>query len=164
MSDFSLHPERGPILSSTRPPSARRGSPGVQLSAREHQYRVMEHAFRASGGIARSDEVTARLSRRTDQPISVLARWIVSHDVLSFRWQSRTMLPLFQFDAHTMTLRPPVVDVIRELVPVLGDWEAALWFACPNGWLDNAAPVDVIGPDARAVHQAARADRYLTQS
>ncbi|OUM02016.1 hypothetical protein [Variovorax sp. JS1663] len=121
----------------------------------------MDQAFRASGGIAGSDEVTALLRRHTDQPISVLARWIVDRDVLCFHWQSRSMLPLFQFDPHTLTPRQPVVAVLGELAPALSDWEIALWFARCNPWLDDAAPVDAIDVDQRAVYEAARVDRYL---
>jgi Protein of unknown function (DUF2384) len=121
----------------------------------------MARAFRTSGGIVSSEEITAMLLRRTDQPLSVLARWIVDHDVLSFKWHSRMMLPLFQFHLDTVTVRQKVTKVIRELVPAMSDWAAALWFAQPNPWLADAAPVDVIESNFFAVYAAARVERFL---
>lgn len=161
---FYPHSEHDPILSAWRLPPGRRGVPALLQANQDYQYREMERSFRANRGLASADEVTALLVRHTDQPISMLARWIVARDVLSFDWQARKLLPLFQFEPQTMTLRSSVVDVIRELAPVLNDWELALWFARPNGWLDDAAPVDTIDSDAGAVYDAARADRYLARA
>lgn len=156
-------PDHGPVHSIPRWISTRRGPPALLQTTEDFQYREMERAFHSSGGIVSSDEVTGLLCARTSQPISMLARWIVAHNVLSFDWQSRTMLPLFQFDLHTMTVREAVTDVIRELVPVMTDWDAALWFAQRNAWLGNSAPVDTFERDARAVFEAARAERYLAR-
>ena len=164
MSDFCLRSGHNLLLSSRRSPPGRRGVPALLQANQDYQYREMERSFRDKGGIASADEVSDMLGRHTDQPISMLARWIVDREVLSFDWQARKMVPLFQFEHHTMRLRPLVVDVIRELVPVLNDWELSLWFAHPNGWLDDAAPVDTIDVDARAVYEAARADRYLARA
>ncbi|NNU41989.1 hypothetical protein [Ramlibacter montanisoli] len=152
------------VPSFLRPKPARHGVPVLLQTAREREYREMEQALRASGGLAGTDHVTGLLAARTDQPISRLARWIVAHEVVSFEWKAGTMLPLFQFDLAGMTLRPEVTAAIRELEAVLNDWEICLWFARPNAWLGDAAPVDCIGVDARALHDAARADRYLARS
>src|SRR3954453_7516151 len=130
-------------------------------SEQDNQYCEMVNAFRATGGIACCEEITAVLCTRTDQPVPMLARWIVAHEILSFEWQSRTALPLFQFDIATMTPRKVVSQVIRELLPVLSDWEASLWFARPNAWLHDAAPVDAIAANPRAVFEAARTNRFL---
>jgi hypothetical protein len=122
---------------------------------------MIEHAFGASGGIVGSDEMVIRLRRRTDQPISRLARWIVDGEVLSFQWRARIMVPVFQFDPQTLAPRAEVTSVIRELVPALSDWEIALWFAEPNAWLDDEPPVDAILHDPSVVLDAALAERYL---
>jgi uncharacterized protein (DUF2384 family) len=37
----------------------------------------------------------------------------------------------------------------------LDDWQAALWFANPTGWLDDRRPVDVLAGEAEAVETAA---------
>jgi hypothetical protein len=143
---------------------ARTSAPALLHGVEVLQYRQMERAFHASGGIVSSDEVVSLLLQHTEQPISQLAHWIVDHDVLSFPWQGHTVLPLFQFDLRTMKLRPPVNAVVHELVPTLSDWEACLWFATPNAWLADATPLDVVARDAPAVLDAARGERYLVRS
>lgn len=164
MRDFYLRSEHGQFHSIRRTLPVRRDAPALLQATQDDQYREMERSFRANGGIADVDEVTTLLGRHTDQPISVLAHWIVNRDVISFDWRGRTLLPLFQFDLDAMAPRASVTGVIRELVPVLNDWELALWFAAPNGWLDDIAPVDIIDSDAGAVYEAARADRYLARA
>ncbi|MDB5858752.1 MAG: hypothetical protein JWQ76_2441 [Ramlibacter sp.] len=164
MTDFAVRfPNPVPLHLPLRAAHARPDVPALLQTAEDGQYRELQHAFRPGGGIASADEVTNLLRWRTDQPISVLARWIVDHRVLSFDWQSLTMLPLFQFDLSTMTLREPVSQVIRELVPALGGWDVALWFARPNAWLEDASPIVAIHTDARAVYDAARADRFVAR-
>jgi hypothetical protein len=125
------------------------------------QYSEMEAAFRPHGGIVGCDGVIELLHKRTDQPISRLARWIVDREVLSVHWQSRMMVPLFQFDRASMLPRSPVREVIWELAPVLDDWLLALWFARPNVLLGDDAPVDAIEANERAVVDAARVERFL---
>lgn len=127
------------------------------------QYGLMERAFRAGGGFIGGDELAHLLRSRSWQPISLLAHWIVGREVISIDWQGTTMLPLFQFDLSTMTVRPRVTEILRTLTEVLDDWELALWFAQPNGWLDDQAPVDVLDFNPRGVLDAARADRFIAR-
>jgi hypothetical protein len=129
----------------------------------DHQHLQMVHAYRRAGGLVSSDEVALRLRRHTAQPISVLARWIVARNVVSFVWQSQTLLPLFQFDLSDMSLRGGATEVVEELSGAFDDWELATWFARPNSWLRYAAPVDMMDADQPAVLQAARADRYIAR-
>jgi hypothetical protein len=162
MSDIDIRsPDFGASCQSLRPAPERRDAAALLQKREESEYREMEDAFRASGGLAGSELMTALLCANTDQPISMLARWIVAHDVLGFEWRGRTLVPLFQFDPATMSPRPAVSDVVRELVPVLTEWDISLWFARPNAWLGEAAPVDAIAREPDAVLQAARADRYV---
>jgi len=125
------------------------------------QFLAMERAFESTGGVASGDEIAQRLRGHSDQPISAVARWIVDREVVSFRWRSKILLPLFQFEGSSMTLRPGMAEVILELSAALDDWELAAWFAQPSAWLDGAAPVDTISHDPHAVLQAARADRFI---
>src|SRR4249920_1970349 len=69
------------------------------------QYGIMERAFRQGGGIVSGDQLAHLLRSTSWQPISLLARWIVGRKVISFDWNSNTMLPLFQFDLSSMTIR-----------------------------------------------------------
>lgn len=138
-------------------------APVLRRRLEDRQFCLMERAFRPTGGLVGGDEVVRLLRRRSDQPISMLARWIVSREALSIEWHARTLLPLFQFKLADMNLRPEVTTVLRELSDVYDDWGVALWFANPNAWLDHSAPVDVMGRDAGAVMDAARADRFVVR-
>lgn len=163
MNDLAVHALHD---RSAPPPLSRSAAncpPALLQSPAETQFREMEHAFRASGGIVNADQLTTLLLGRTDQPISRLARWIVARNVLSFRWRALTLLPMFQFETSTVSPRPDVSRTIRELIPGLSDWDATLWFAQPNAWLDGAAPADAIDEDPQGVFDAARAHRYLVR-
>ena len=120
-------------------------------------------AFARSGGVADRSEITLMLRRRTSQPISMLGRWIGEQRVVSFEWRGDLVLPLFQFDRADMGVRAPVSAALNELDGAFDDWELATWFALPNAWLDDRAPVDAIDDDPEAVRQAARADRFIAR-
>ena len=127
------------------------------------QFDAMSHAFRPHGGFAASDDVMRRLRPLSDQPLSMLARWIVSRTVLSVSWRDQSLLPMFQFDLADMSIKPACARVVAELKDVFDDWELALWFAAPNVWLDHAAPVALLADEEFAVLQAARADRFVAR-
>lgn len=127
----------------------------------DHQFALMKRAYAGSGGLATGDEVAGLMRTHADQPISRLARWIVTRSVLSFVWRSQTWLPLFQFDRSDISLRPGTLAVVRELACVFDEWELAIWFCSPNAWLQNAAPADVVECDVSGVLHAARADRFV---
>ena len=124
-------------------------------------FSLMEAAFLRTGGLDSDNAVAHRLRRHTGQPVSVVAHWIVKRQIVCFPWNSHVLVPVFQFDAGDMTLCPGVSDVLGELVDVFDDWEIAHWFASPNSWLGHATPVDTIAHDLAAVHEAARADRFI---
>jgi len=130
----------------------------VETDARAH---AVLGAFERSGGMASANEVTVMLRRRTSQPISTLARWIAERQVVHFAWQGEYLLPMFQFERADMGPRADVATVLRELGPTFEDWDLAAWFALPNSWLADEAPIDVLDRDLEAVRQAARADRFV---
>lgn len=160
--DPPQHPGRGPD-----PVAALAGGtdrPAIDLPAVEsRQFLVMERAFAMRGGLVTGEELAGRMRTRHEQPISVLARWIVSRCVLSIAWRGQTLVPLFQFEPHDLSVRRSVGRVIVELRDVFDDWELALWFAQPNAWLGHASPLRMLDEDAAAVLQAARADRFIAR-
>ena len=127
------------------------------------QHIMMVDAYRRTGGLVSGAEVELLLRRHATQPLSLLARWIVTRRLVSYPWQSDILVPLFQFDRRDMSLRPETVQVVAELADTFDDWELAAWFAQPNSWLQDAAPVEVIDVDQPAVLQAARADRFVAR-
>jgi hypothetical protein len=160
MHDRELHQFDPPVQPAPRQPYRPNASAYLER-LQACQYREIMNGFRASGGVISADEAVTLLMRRTDQPISRLARWIVDREVISLEWQARTVLPRFQFDLPTMTPRTSVSTVFRELIPALTDWEICLWLVTPNAWLANTSPLDAIASDPAAVVDAARGERYL---
>jgi len=125
--------------------------------------KAMVEAYRRAGGVLSGDEVAGLLQVHSPEPIALLARWIVTRRVVSFVWQSQTLIPLFQFDRGDMSLRPGATQVVDELADTFDDRELAAWFVQPNSWLQDAAPIDLIDVDRPAVLQAARADRFIAR-
>ena len=121
----------------------------------------MQHAYRSTGGIISGDELAQRLRCRSDQPISLLARWIVTGRIVHFEWRCQTWIPLFQFNLAEMDLVPGVHQVVAELRDAFDDWELTQWFARPNCWLRGGSPSEVIEADPQSVFEVARADRFV---
>lgn len=144
-------------------PGARHRSHAGPERTEAWRFTVLANGYRLSGGLASGDEVLRLMRAQVSQPISELARWIVTHQVVSFAWHTCTLLPMFQFDRTTMTLRPGPRAATLELSGVFDDWELAEWWARPNSWLNDIAPVDRIAEDSSAVLQAARADRFIAR-
>ena len=134
----------------------------IDGESREHrQFLAMDRALLCHGGLITGDDLTLLLRTRSDQPISIIARWIVARKIMSFTWREQTLIPLFQFNLRDVSLRTSVMNAADELRTVFDDWELVRWFTEPNGWLRDAAPVDLIHYDDQAVLQAARADRFV---
>ena len=127
----------------------------------DRQLAAMACGFQRHGGLATADELLRLMRRRSDQPISALARWIVDRNVVHFAWQGATLLPLFQFDRDRMLLNPIVISVVRELRDTFDDWEIALWFVTPNASTNGVAPVDAFESNPLAALAAARTDRFV---
>ena len=129
----------------------------------ERQFLEMERGFAAHGGFASDDEIARRLRQYHDQPLSLLARWIVDRSIISIVWRSRRLIPRFQFDLSDMSLRLETRHVVSELSAIFDDWELTLWCASPNTWLRNKTPVDLFADEPLRVLHAARADRFVAR-
>ncbi len=114
-------------------------------------------AFADTGGLISGDELADRLR----QPVALVARWIVSREVVSIDSPWGHMLPVFQFDLPRAALHPEMPVVLAELRGVLEGAELALWFVTPNEWLHGERPALAMRSMLPAVRQAARADRYV---
>jgi hypothetical protein len=118
--------------------------------------------YAALGGVVTGDQLAAMLRLKEGQPVSVIARWIVNDEALSFQALSHTLLPLFQFDLERGVLRPGVREVLREWAGALDEWELADWFVRANALLAGRAPARaLLEGDVDAVREAARADRFI---
>jgi hypothetical protein len=122
---------------------------------------AMECAYLPTGGIVSGDCFSQLMRHGLDQPISVLARWVVDRDVVSFELHGQIWLPMFQFEPSNLRVRPGVLKVIEKLRSGFDEWELAEWFAQPNSWLDGQTPASQVACDEQAVLQAARTDRFV---
>jgi hypothetical protein len=125
--------------------------------------RTLLSAFQRHGGLMGTDEVVDALRRTSSQPLSRMARWIVSRGIVTLAWQGRTLVPLFQFARCDWIVRPGVVRVLDELRDTFDDGELALWFATPNVWLGSRSPLECAGENDDELWQAARADRFIAR-
>lgn len=130
---------------------------------RDREFVGMLKNFRETGGLQRGDEVAALLAQRGTGDVARLARWLVSRDAVGFDWRGELWVPMFQFQLHTMTLRPEAVRVSSELAAVFDPWALSLWFATPNAWLEERLPADALAGSPDAVREAARADRFAVR-
>lgn len=138
--------------------------PGVALPGRRRddaRLSTLMSNFGEHGGIASSDEIHELMRSHWRQPISMLARWIVTRQLVNFTWRTQLLLPLFQFERPRMTPRESVVDAVRALADSFDDEGIALWFVEPNAWLQDARPVSVEVSDPAAVLDAALHAREL---
>ncbi|MDM0015863.1 DUF2384 domain-containing protein [Variovorax sp. J22P168] len=122
---------------------------------------AMLPGFRASGGIATDCELAGRLARSASGTLPALARHMARGDLVSFDWNGKLWLPLFQFDQDMHVATGPLA-VVGELGGVFDDaWELAHWFVQPHAALRNRTPVQVVSHDVEAAIGAARLDRFI---
>ncbi len=120
-----------------------------------------ERAFKAVGGVLSGDVVSVLLQVRSDQPISMLARWIVDRKILSFEEHGQRWIPMFQFSGDDLAMTRAVQIIIGELRDVFDDWDLVEWFASPNAALGGERPSDIAARDENGAIDAARLDRFV---
>lgn len=125
------------------------------------EFGAMCVSFRATGGVARVDDLVRRFRSHGGASAAVLASWIERRQVICFEWRDAIWLPWFQFHRVDLVPHPQLAPVFDELTPVFDAWEMADWFARPNAWLAHRTPVALLVSDLAAVRDAARADRFI---
>jgi len=154
------HPLPGHAAATPRPA---RDPAALTRRREDRDFARMAAAFAPHGGLPGADEVLRRLRRHAPLTLSTFARALAGRDVLSLSRGPELLVPMFQFDPADMSPRPGVVAVLGELRTVFDDWALAAWFATPNDWLFEAAPVDLVALRPADVLRAARADRCVAQ-
>jgi hypothetical protein len=120
-------------------------------------------AFRSSGGVVRTDEFARMLEARHSGDSSVQLQIGLEEKILIFEWHGTAWVPMFQFDARDLSIKPGVQKVLEELFAVFDGWNLAVWFMQPNSWLDDKKPIDILDTNLPAVVAAARADRFVAR-
>lgn len=142
------------------------GHPGL---ASRCQWMSTAAAFSDTGGLVSGDELAELIRENSlrhaqslvSQPVSMVARWIVSRSVVVIDSPWGHVLPMFQFDLQRACVHPAMSVVLAELRGVLEGAELALWFVTPNEWLQGERPALAMQNTLQAVRHAARADRYV---
>jgi hypothetical protein len=127
------------------------------------EFAAIESAYARHGGVLRADDVVQQMRGHWEQPISVLSRWIVSHAMITIDWRSDILVPMFQIDPCSRTLRPGCREIVAELKDVMGDWEMARWFATSDPLLGGLTPVDMLEASWPEVFHAARMARFIAR-
>lgn len=122
---------------------------------------AMLAAYMWSGGIARHQEVAARLEAADGTGAGSLGKLIDSNAVFAFDWRGSLWLPTFQFQQPEMYVKPQSRKVLSELDGVFDGWSLAVWYLQQNSWLDNRRPIDLLDSHPSAVLTAARGDRFI---
>jgi len=143
---------------SAAPELANFSAQGAEPVCADHQFVALLDTYRNRGGLARAQEVLTLVRRCHPNCLLTLASWIVKQKVICFEWQSKTWLPLFQFDNFDMLPQPGLEQVLAELRPGYATWESAQWFVQVNPWLAGRTPADALLSDLPAVLHAARSD------
>jgi hypothetical protein len=136
-------------------PSSRSATPSV--ATHDSNFLNLRSAYRASGGLARGEEIAAWSRGNT---FLQLARDIANRRVISFVWRDIIWLPLFQFEPAGHAVRSDIQMLIDELSEALDDWEMAHWFVEPNACLYGELPLTHLATQFPQVHDAARSLRY----
>ena len=123
-------------------------------------FAAMRAAYQARGGFAGGDDLARLLEDRGRGDFASLAKQIVSGEVFGFELRHTFWIPMFQL-TDDLTVKPGLKAVLAELASEYDGERLAAWFVEPNGWLDDAQPIDVLDSDAAEVLQAARADRFV---
>jgi hypothetical protein len=127
------------------------------------EFARMESVYAPHGGMLRSEEVVRQMREHWDQPISVLAKWIVARAMITIDWRYEILIPMFQIDTCSRGLRPGCREIVAELRDVMDDWDIARWFAAGNPWLGGSTPVDMLTASWREAFHAARVARFIAR-
>jgi hypothetical protein len=102
-----------------------------------------------------SSEVADAAQSRAANRASLANRWRDEGKVFAIRVGDQQLYPEFQFDALGRPLRA-IAGVLGYLSQGdLSDWQTALWFTSPSGWLGGKRAVDLLSDQPDAVIDAA---------
>jgi hypothetical protein len=102
-----------------------------------------------------SSEVADAAQSRAANRASLANRWRDEGKVFAIRVGDQQLYPEFQFDDRWRP-RNALAGVLSYLSQGgLSDWQTALWFTSPSGWLGGRRPVDLLSDQPDAVTDAA---------
>jgi hypothetical protein len=129
-------------------------SPAVLLQARRNAEARRDLLFEF-GALTAAQLADARQAS-TANPSALASRWRKEGRIFGVTYRdatkrAKTYFPAFQFDDHLQPL-DAVARVLEVFAPhPMTEWEIALWFTTPSGWLDDRRPADLLHEDPGAV-------------
>jgi hypothetical protein len=145
----------GQLIEALTPEQRDLPTPAAVLQARRNA--EARNALLAEFGALRSGEVAELAGSRATNRAALATRWRAEHKLAAVPVGDELLYPGFQFTSEG---KPhPAVGAALEALrsnPDVSDWQAALWFAGPNGWLGGRRPVDLLDAEPDAVAEAAR--------
>ena len=108
-------------------------------------------------GALRSHQVADLAGSRASNRAALANRWRAEQRVVAVPVGDELLYPGFQFSPEGRP-HPVVGEALAALRsdPHTSDWQAALWFLSPTGWVGGRRPVDLLDEDPDAVVEAAR--------
>lgn len=130
-------------------------TPSAVLQARRNV--EARNALLAEFGALRSSEIAELAGSRAANRAALANRWRTEQRLVAVSVGDELLYPGFQFTSEGKP-HPTVgaaLNALRSNAEV-SDWQAALWFLGPNGWLGGKRPVDLLDAEPDAVAEAAR--------
>jgi hypothetical protein len=145
----------GILVDALMPESITIPTPAAVLQARRNA--EARTALIEEFGALRSHEVADLAQSRATNRAALANRWRAENRLVAVLIRDELLYPGFQFNAEGKP-RPVIGGVIDWLRsdPHMTDWQIALWFATPTGWLGGRRPVELLDEDPDVVIDAAR--------
>jgi hypothetical protein len=111
--------------------------------------RALRQEFLATVPMLTSAEIQAHAAQSVD-------RWCASGQIFAVHHEGQALYPAFQFDdeGQPLAMIAEVLTILNR-APERTDWDNALWFDGPTGWLDGRSPIECLQSDPEGVKRAA---------
>ncbi|MGH2761784.1 MAG: hypothetical protein ACRDL4_04905 [Thermoleophilaceae bacterium] len=145
----------GDLIDRLMPDELELPTPAAVLQARRNA--EARTALLREFGALRSDEVAELAGSRASNRAALANRWRGEGQLLAVPVGDELLYPGFQFTPEGRP-HPAIRGALGWLRsdPSTSDWQAALWFTSPTGWLGGRRPVDLLDEDPESVAEAAR--------
>ncbi|MGA3361889.1 MAG: hypothetical protein ABSD82_07650 [Solirubrobacteraceae bacterium] len=132
-----------------------RGTLSAAAVLQARQNAAARHQFLEEFPALTSADVADAAGSKATNRASLANRWREEGKVFAIRVGDQQLYPGFQFDDDGRPLRI-IASVLRQLGEGdLSDWQTALWFTSPTGWLGGRRPVDLVVEEPSAVLRSA---------
>lgn len=145
----------GQLIEAMTPERPDMPTPAAVLQARRNA--EARNALLQEFGALRSFDVAELAGSRAANRAALANRWRAEQRLVAVPFGDELLYPGFQFTSEGKP-HPAVgaaLQALRSNADV-SDWQAALWFVGPNGWLGGRRPVDLLDAEPDSVADAAR--------